>query len=78
MSNYGGYMKEEAHDSATSSSAIYFKCYQLGHTMRDCHVLEVDHNRRKDQVGDQVLPVAIERNFFPDDKEEYDIMGRLH
>lgn len=54
VSKRGGSMKEEAHDSATSSSDMCYKRDQPDHTMRNYHVLEVDHKEVKDQEGDQV------------------------
>lgn len=54
-------MKEEAHDSATRSSAICYKCDQPCHTMGDYHALEIDHKEVKDQEGYKVLASSSRR-----------------
>ncbi|KAH0648271.1 hypothetical protein KY285_033519 [Solanum tuberosum] len=59
VSKRGGSIKEEAHDSATSSSGMCYNRDQPGHTMRDCLVLEVDHKEVKDQEGDQTVKREI-------------------
>ncbi|XP_049397358.1 uncharacterized protein LOC125861530 [Solanum stenotomum] len=43
MSERGGFMKKENHDSATSSSEVCYKCDQPGHSIRDCPMHKVDH-----------------------------------
>ncbi|KAH0698506.1 hypothetical protein KY284_012721 [Solanum tuberosum] len=63
-SKHGGSMKEEAHDSPTSSSGMCYKRDQPGHTMRDCHVLEVDHKEVKDQEGEQVRASNSRKETF--------------